>query len=225
MIVNNWACYACADPSETYVNRRKIWLGYWHCGTLMMSEAFCMFCDAFCAQFFFEKNAVFWARYRQNTAKFHHTCRKKGPNRVNLDEFRRKSGVDDAGSLLWSFPNIKKIRKKFAFWPLLKSGAIQILWGQEPNFGGFISRNIRRITRFVLWDLFLIFWGPLSESTLRWTPSIDLPRFPYIRIFGKIHFFDPPEFFLSPGTKKSGKNTYKTRIFRHDKRRNLNWDP
>ena len=24
MIVNNWACYACGDPSETYVNRRKI---------------------------------------------------------------------------------------------------------------------------------------------------------------------------------------------------------
>ena len=56
--------------------------------------------------------------------------------------------------------------------------------GAQPKFRASISRNIRRITRFHLWDLFLIFWGPLSESTLRWTPSIELPCFPDIPIFG-----------------------------------------
>ena len=38
-----------------------------------------------------------------------------------------------------------------------KSGAIQILQGAQPDFGASISRNIRRITTFHLWDLFLIF--------------------------------------------------------------------
>ena len=44
---DNWACCACEDPSETCVNHGKIWFGKWHCGTLMMWEAFCMFWDAF----------------------------------------------------------------------------------------------------------------------------------------------------------------------------------
>ena len=36
-----------------------------------------------------------------------------------------------------------------------KSGAIQILQGAQPDFGVYISRNIRGITRFHLWDLFV----------------------------------------------------------------------
>ena len=40
-----------------------------------------------------------------------------------------------------------------------------------------VSRNIRRITRFAPWDIFIISHGPRSKSTLRWAQSNDLPWF------------------------------------------------
>ena len=59
----------------------------------------------------------------------------------------------------------------------LSPAPYKFLQGAQPKSRYFISRNIRRSTRFHLWDHFLIFWGPPSESTLRWTPSIDLRCF------------------------------------------------
>ena len=40
---------------------------------------------------------------------------KRGPNWVKSVEFGGKSGIDDVGSLLGSFQNIKKIRQNFTF--------------------------------------------------------------------------------------------------------------
>ena len=112
--------------------------------------------------------------------------------REKLVEFRRKKWCRWCGKPFGIISEHKKISKKFAFWPLLKSGAIQILWGQEPNFGGFISRNIRRITRFHLWDLFSYFEvlcrNPLSDGPHR---SI-YPGFQTYPFSGKFHFLAPP---------------------------------
>ena len=55
---------------------------------------------------------------------------------------------------------------------------IQIHTGAPAEIWASVSRNIRRITRFALWDIFLIYCGPQSKSTLRWTQSNDLPWFP-----------------------------------------------
>ena len=167
----------------------KIWLGKGHCGTLMMWEAFCMFWVALWDQFFFLRKTPF---YEHGIAKIQLNsiihASKWAQIGVSLVEFRRKSGVDDAWSLLGSFPNIIFFWKLFTFWApneiFSKSDAIQIPIGAHTKFRCFISRNIRRITRFHLRDRFLIFWGLPSESTLRWTPSIELPCFQDIPIFG-----------------------------------------
>ena len=100
----------------------------------------------------------------------------------NWSNFGGKSGVDDAGSLLGSFPNIIFFRKKIHFLPppeFFRSPApCKFQEGAQPKFRCFISRNIRRITRFAPWDIFLICYGPQSKSTLRGARSNDLPWFP-----------------------------------------------
>ena len=67
--------------------------------------------------------------------------------------------------MFWPPPNFFQVRRH------ANSGA-------QPKFRCFIFRNIRRITRFAPWDIFLICYGPQSKSTLRWARSNDLPWFP-----------------------------------------------
>ena len=76
-----YAC-ACEDPSETCVNRRENMISkralrhFDDVGSLL----YVLGCPLG-SIFSLEENAVFWAWYSQNTAKFHHTCHKMGSNR------------------------------------------------------------------------------------------------------------------------------------------------
>ena len=105
--------------------------------TLMMWEAFCMYWDAFWDQNLFMRKTPFSehgiAKIQLNSIIHATQWAQIG---VELVQFWRKSGVDDAGSLLGSFPHIIFIPKKFTFIDtpprmFSKSGAIQIPIGGQ----------------------------------------------------------------------------------------------
>ena len=115
--------------------------------------------------FFFECLAFLWEWRSQDTAKNRHTCLKFGSriDRISAKKWCRWCGKPFGINLY------KKIR---FFWPPTFL-PIQIHIGAPVEIWVSISRDVRRITRFALWDIFLIYHGTQSKSTLRWARLID----------------------------------------------------
>ena len=122
---------------------------------------------------------------------------------VKLVEFRRKSGVDDAGSLLWSFPNIKKFRKNSLFGPFLSSAPYKSCGGRNQILGVSyleIYVELRDLSSGTFFSYFEVLCpNPLSDGPHR---SI-YPGFHTYAFSGKFTFWPPPpRIFSKSGDEK-----------------------